>query len=62
MTEKPLEIEEYIAPPSVRADWVSGFLKHYVMVLKGVDEEELEELFDMVRFDWKTFNGDDVND
>lgn len=58
MTEKRLTIEEYLAPPSVRAEWVSGFLKHYVMVLKWVDEEQLEELLDMVRFDWKTFNGD----
>ena len=58
MTDKPFRIEEYLAPPSLRADWVSGFLKTYVMVLKGVDEEELKELFDMVRFDWEILNGD----
>ena len=58
MTDEELKIEEYLAPPPVIADWVSGFLKHYIMVLKGVNEEELEEIFDMVRFDWKVFNGD----
>lgn len=58
MTEKQLSIEEYLAPSSLRAEWVSGFLKHYVMVLKGVDEEQLEELLDLVRFDWRTFKGD----
>ena len=34
MTEKSFEIEEYLAPTSVRADWVSGFLKAYKRVLK----------------------------
>jgi len=53
-----LEIEDYLAPPSVRANWVSGFLKWYVGRLKEMNEEELEEILDMIRFDWKTFNGD----
>ena len=53
-----LEIGDYLAPPSVRAKWVSGFLKWYVGRLKEMNEEELEELFDMIRFDWKSFNGD----
>ena len=58
MTEKSFKIEEYLAPPSVRANWVSGFLKAYKMVLTGCNEEELEEVFNIVRFDWKIFNGD----
>lgn len=58
MTGKRLNIEEYLAPPSVRVEWVSGFLRWYVKRLKEMNEEELEEIFDMVRFDWKTFNGD----
>ena len=58
MTEKQLGIEEYLAPPSVWAKWVSEFLKWYVMLLKDCDEEELEELFDLIRFDWKTFKGE----
>ena len=57
MTEKQLNIEDYLAPSSVRADWVSGFLKWYVRLLKDANEEELEELFNMIRFDWKIFNG-----
>ena len=60
MTEKSFKIEEYLAPPLVRADWVSGFLKAYKIVLTGCDEEELEELFDIVRFDWEQFNKGDV--
>ena len=59
MTEKQLNIKEYLAPPSVRADWVSGFLKWYVRLLKDANEEELEEILDMIRFDWKTFNGEE---
>lgn len=55
---KGMNIENYLAHPSLRADWVSGFLKWYVRLLKDANEEELEELFDMIRFDWKTFNGD----
>ena len=58
MTKKDLKIEEYLAPQSVRANWVSGFLKVYKMVLKSCDEEELEEIFDNVRFDWNHFNSD----
>lgn len=60
MTEKRFKIEEYLAPPPVRANWVSGFLKAYKMVLKGCNEEELEEIFDNVRFDWKQFNKGDM--
>ena len=60
MTEKEFKIEEYLAPPSVRANWVSGFLKAYKKVLKGCNEEELEEIFDRVRFDWKMFNNRDM--
>ncbi len=55
---KRFKIEDYFAPPSVRANWVSGFLKWYVERLKEMNEEELEEILDMIRFDWKTFNGD----
>lgn len=58
MTGKRFGIEEYLAPPVVRASWVSKFLKWYVKVLKDCDEEELEELVNAIRFDWKTFNGD----
>ena len=58
MTKKQLNIEDYLAPSSVRADWVSGFLKWYVKLLKEVNEEELKEILDMIQFDWKTFNGD----
>lgn len=60
MTEKGFKVEEYLAPQSVRADWVRGFLKAYKMVLKSCNEEELEEIFDCVRFDWKQFNNGDV--
>lgn len=60
MTEKSFKIEEYLAPPLVRADWVSGFLKAYKIVLTGCNEEELEDLLYIVRFDWKQFNKGDV--
>lgn len=56
MTEKSFKIEEYLAPPPVRLEWVRGFLKVYKMVLKSCNEEKLEEIFDNVRFDWKQFN------
>ena len=63
MTAKEFKIEEYLAPPQVRLDWVRGFLKVYKMVLKGCNEEELEEIFNSVRFDWKQFNNNgDVDD
>ena len=63
MNEKEFKIKEYLAPPSVRASCISGFLKVYKIVLKGCNEEELEEIFDGVRFDWKQFNNDgDVDD
>lgn len=52
--------EEYLAPSSVRADWVSGFFKAYKKVLKSCNEEELEEIFNNVKFDWKMFNNGDV--
>ena len=62
MTEKEFKIEEeYLAPPPVRLNWVSGFLKAYKKVLKGCNEEELEEIFDNIRFDWKIFNKGDVD-
>lgn len=60
MIEKRFKIEEeYLAPLSVRADWVNGFLKVYKRVLKSCNEEELEEIFDNIRFDWKMFNNGD---
>ena len=62
MTEKGFKIEEYLAPPLIQ-NWVSGFSKAYKTVLKSCNEEELEEIFDNVRFDWKQFNNSgDKND
>ena len=58
MIKKDFKIEEYLAPPSVRADQVHYFLKAYKTLLKGCDEEELEEIFNNVRFDWEQFNSD----
>lgn len=60
MAEEQFKIEEYLAPPSVRANWVSGFLKGYKAILRSCNEEELEEIFDGVRFDWKQFNKGDM--
>ena len=59
MTDKQFKIEEYLAL-SFRENWVSGFLKGYKAILRSCNEDELEEIFDGVRFDWKQFNqGDD---
>ena len=51
-------MREYLAPPSVEANWVSPFLKWYVKLLKNCNEEEFEEVIRCIRFDYKTFNGD----
>ena len=53
---KELEIEEYFARPLIKENWVSGFLKGYKAILRSCNEEELEEIFDGVGFDWKQFN------
>lgn len=61
MTEKRFKIEEeYIAPPPVRAKWVSGFFKAYKSILKSCNKEQLEEIFDNVRFDWRMLNNGDL--
>ena len=58
MIDKQFKIEEYLTPPSVQSNWISGFLKGYIAILKSCTKEELEEIFDGVRFDWKQFNND----
>lgn len=60
MTDKDFKIEEYLVPLSVGLNSIRGFLKVYKIVLKCCNEEELEEIFDGVRFDWKMFNNGDV--
>lgn len=59
--DEEFKIEEYLALPLIKDNCVSGPLKGYIEILKCCNEEELEEIFDDVRLDWKQLkNGGDV--
>lgn len=58
MNDEDLKLTDVFTPISYREQWVKPFLRAYKMLLTHSSEKDIETLCDMIRFDFKQFNGD----